>query len=81
MMWNFGGVGAWCMGLGLVAMILFWALIVLAVAALVRWLSRGALSGRDATRGRTPLQIVQERYARGELDREEYEQKVKDLAP
>jgi len=32
-------------------------------------------------RDKSPLKIVQERYARGEIDREEYEQKMRDLEP
>jgi putative membrane protein len=35
--------------------------------------------GSDDTGRRTPLEIVQERYARGEIGREEYEQKRRDL--
>jgi putative membrane protein len=36
---------------------------------------------REAARRRanTPLDILQERYARGEIEREEYEQKRRDL--
>jgi len=33
------------------------------------------------SRDKSPLEIVQERYARGEIDREEYEQKKRDLEP
>jgi uncharacterized membrane protein len=31
------------------------------------------------SRDKTPLEILQERYARGEIDKEEYEQKKRDL--
>jgi putative membrane protein len=31
------------------------------------------------TQHKTPLQILQERYARGEIERKEYEQKRRDL--
>ncbi|MBI3146848.1 MAG: SHOCT domain-containing protein [Pseudogulbenkiania sp.] len=78
MMGNWGEFGWWGMGLGVVFMILFWLLIILGVAALIRWLL--SQSGRNQeARHKTPLEIVQERYARGEIDREEYEQKMRDL--
>ena len=74
-----GDVGGWWgMGFGWIFMILFWGLLILAIAALAKWLMQqppGGASSRD----KTPLQILQERYARGEIDREEYEQKRQDL--
>lgn len=72
--------GGWGMGFGWISMILFWGLVVFAIVALVKWFTAqppGGASPRD----RTPLAILQERYARGEIDREEYEQKRRDLAP
>jgi len=78
MMGNWGEFGWWGMGFGFVFMILFWLLVILGIAALIRWLQ--AQSGSNqGTRGKTPLEIVQERYARGEIDRDEYEQKKRDL--
>jgi len=80
MMGNWGEFGWWGMGFGFVFMILFWALIVLGIVALVRWLQEQSQSERNQGRAdRTPLEIVQERYARGEIDRNEYEQKKRDL--
>lgn len=78
MMGNWGEFGWWGMGFGFVFMILFWLLIALGIAALIRWLQLQPGSNQ-ATRGKTPLEIVQERYARGEIDRDEYEQKKRDL--
>jgi putative membrane protein len=73
-----GDMGDWGMGLGVVFMLLFWLLVILGILALARWLQ--SPSSRDpATRGKTPLEIVQERYARGEIDKDEYEQKKRDL--
>jgi len=78
MMSNWGGFGGWGMGFGVIFMLVFWLLVILGIVALVRWLlaprSPGP-SGRD----KTPAEIVQERYARGEINREEYEQKMRDL--
>lgn len=80
MMWNWGEFCGWGMGFGFLFMILFWALVVLGIVALVRWLMTDrAQDRRSLPRDKTPLEIVQERYARGEIDREEYEQKRRDL--
>ena len=70
--------GWWGMGFGWISMILFWGLVVLAIVALAKWLTQQPPSGRSP-RDKTPLEILQERYARGEIDREEYEQKRQDL--
>lgn len=79
MMNNWSGFGGWGMGLGFIFMLLFWALVILGIASLIRWLMTQSVPSRSA-RDKAPLAIVQERYARGEIDREEYEQKKRDLA-
>ena len=80
MMYDWGSYGGWGMGFGMVFMLLFWVLIILGVAALIRWLMTQSSPDRGS-RDKSPLEIVQERYARGEIDREEYEQKKRDLKP
>ncbi|MBU6467626.1 MAG: SHOCT domain-containing protein [Betaproteobacteria bacterium] len=79
MMNNWNGFWGWGMGVGFIFMLLFWGFIILGIAALIRWLMTQS-SGREAHE-KSPLEIVQERYARGEIDRDEYEQKKRDLAP
>ncbi|MGH7268279.1 MAG: SHOCT domain-containing protein [Candidatus Rokuibacteriota bacterium] len=55
---------------------LFWALVAAAAAALIWWLAtRRPGAGRDAA-----LAILRERYARGEITREEFESRRRDLA-
>jgi putative membrane protein len=78
MMNNWGSLGGWGMGLGLIFMLLFWGLVILGIVALIRWLMTQSSPSRSS-RDKSPLEIVQERYARGEIDREEYEQKMRDL--
>ena len=80
MMNDWGNFGGWGMSLGFMFMLLFWGLVILGIAALIWWLLAQPSSGRGS-RDKTPLEIVQERYARGEIDREEYEQKKRDLEP
>jgi putative membrane protein len=68
----FGGLG----------MLLFWGLIIVVLVLLVR-----ALSGRSSDSGEsgatpprpTPLEILRERYARGEIDKAEFEERRKTL--
>ena len=79
MMGNWGGWG-WGMGFGGIFMILFWALIILGVVALAKWLlSAGDSRGGFRGPGKSALDILKERYARGEINREQYEQMRRDL--
>ncbi len=57
---------------GPLMMILFIALIVVVVVLAVRWLGG---TGQAAPAGRTPLDILKERFARGEIDKAEFEER------
>jgi putative membrane protein len=65
------------MGIG---MLFFWGLIIVAIVLLVRGF--GSRSGGDAPRlpEKTALDILRERYARGEIDKAEFEEKRRDLS-
>jgi putative membrane protein len=78
MMGDWGGWGGG-MGFGWIFMILFWALIILGIVALAKWLFFAGGAGGSAGSGKTPLDILKERYARGEINREQYEQTRRDL--
>jgi len=78
MMNEWGNFSGWGMGFGFIFMLLFWGLAILGIVALIRCLITQSSSSRSS-RDKSPLEIVQERYARGEIDREEYEQKKRDL--
>ena len=69
MMW-----GAWGIGMMLM-MLLFWALVIVALVLGIRWL----LGQGKGTRGDSALEILRQRYARGEINKEEFEAKKKDL--
>ena len=61
-------------------MIVFWGGIIVFIVLLVRWLS-GGHPGADAfPRSKTPLQILQERFAKGEIDKDEYEERKRLLS-
>jgi len=64
--------------LGWLVMFLFWLLLILAVVALVRYLS-GSGPGKRSEKEKTPLDILKERYASGEISKEEFAEKRKDL--
>ena len=78
MMGEFGAWGGWMPGFGWVFMLLFWVLVILGVAALVKWLAGGVGENRPPP-GKNARQILEQRYARGEIEREEFEQKKRDL--
>ncbi|HXF65205.1 MAG TPA: SHOCT domain-containing protein [Burkholderiales bacterium] len=78
-MWGDYGWGwGWGMGLGMISMVLFWVLVVLGIVILVRWIAAGTHSASQPA-ARTALDILKERYARGEIGREEFEQKKRDI--
>jgi putative membrane protein len=77
--WGWGGHpmmwGAWGFGM-MIMMILFWGLIIVAVVVGIRWLvGQGKESRPDSA-----LEILRQRYARGEIDKDEFEAKKRDLA-
>ena len=57
--------------------IVFLGLIIWAIVALVRNLSES--KGSDSSKADSALEMLKKRYARGEIDKEEYEAKKKDL--
>lgn len=75
---NMGDFGGWGFGFGWLFMILFGGLVILGIVAIAKWLMGGSGSGGTPAQ-KTPLQILEERYARGEIDRDEFEQKKRDL--
>ncbi|MFQ6050816.1 MAG: SHOCT domain-containing protein [Candidatus Hydrothermarchaeota archaeon] len=76
MMYGMNGFGM--SGFGLISMILFWGLILALIVILVRWIiSEGQLGG--VKRKEESLEILKKRYARGEIDREEFEEKKREL--
>ena len=70
-MWN-GGWYGWFFGP--ITMIVFIAIATIVVVLLVRWLGGTALSSsHHPPQTKTPLDILEERFARGEIDKEEFE--------
>lgn len=73
----FSGYGGWgnMMGFwgGGIMMVLFWAAVIYFIVWLVR---NNKTNERDDKKA---LEILKERYARGEIDKKEFEEKKKDL--
>jgi putative membrane protein len=81
--WGHGPGMGWGFGMGwfgLIIMALFWILIIVAIIFLIRWLM---ISSRMRSLGQKPeetaLEILKKRYARGEIKKEEFEEKKRDL--
>lgn len=87
-----GGYGGWGTGSGMMAgwggagfggifMLFFWALIIVGVIFLVRWLVHSGSGTADGRPGKSaPIDILKERYARGEINREEFEERKRTLS-
>jgi putative membrane protein len=74
-MMGWGG-GWYAMIFGPLFMILFLAVLVALVVLLVRWLGgpwQGTMPPHQFPPARTPLDILKERFARGEIDKAEFE--------
>jgi putative membrane protein len=71
-MW--GVWGLWGIGM-MLAMFLFWGLVIAGIVLGIRWLA-GERRPRQSDRAR---EILRERYARGEINREEFDARRKDL--
>lgn len=70
----------WGMGLMMLGMVLFWGLLILAAIWLVRFLFQsGPAQPKHDQDYLTPTAILDLRYSRGEITREQYEQMKKDL--
>lgn len=67
--------GMWGLGM-MFMMLIFWALVITAIVLGVRWL---AIQAKE-TRGDRALEILRQRYARGEINKEEFEAKKRDLS-
>ena len=67
--------GGWWMFLGPLMFIVFIAAAVAAVVVVVRWLGGSHGVTPPSPPAKTPLDILKERYARGEIDKEEFEER------
>jgi putative membrane protein len=72
-MW--GMWGAWGLGM-MLFMVVFWALVIAGLVLGLRWL---ATQGREP-RSDAAVDILRQRYARGEINKDEFDLKKRDLS-
>lgn len=77
-----GMMGNWGMGwFGMIFMMIFWVLVIVGLVFLIKWLIQATSSGK-ATRqpGSRAVEILKERYARGDIGKTEFESMKRDLS-
>ena len=77
-MMGYGGYGEfWWLH---AALSLIWIIVlVVLIATGVRWLREGKPPGHSRHGGESAVDILKERYARGEISKEEFEEKKRDI--
>lgn len=63
------------MGFGLLSMVLFWAVLIFGGVFVARWLIGQGFGHREDS----ALEILKKRYARGEINKQEFEERKRDL--
>lgn len=77
MMWGFGPGGWGFGGIGFIFMAFWWVLIIALVVLGIRWFMRQSQDNQQQTH--SALDTLKDRYAKGEIDKREFEEKKKDL--
>lgn len=81
--WHMGPhmMGGWGMGwFGMLFSLFFWILVIVAIVYLIKYLARASRGDqKPVQQGSNAMDILKERYARGEIDRNEFEQMKNDL--
>jgi len=77
-----GMTGGWGMGwFGGIFMVVFWITILVGLVFVIKWLAQATSKKGDAgQRGSRAIDILKERYARGEIDKAQFEAMKRDLA-
>jgi len=68
--WYGGGV------FGGTFMLFWWILLIVGIVALVKWVMN---QSGGQSQSRPPLEILKERYAKGEIDKRDFEERKKEL--
>jgi putative membrane protein len=80
MMWHWGVGMGWWMIFGFILTVLFWAGIITLIFWLIRGVIRRGNSTYDTGSKNNALDIAKERYARGEITKEQFEKIKKDIS-
>jgi putative membrane protein len=73
------GMTGGLMGIRMLFGIVFWILIIVGIVLLVVWVVQKAMSGGVGGTERSALEILKKRYASGEISKDEFEEKKRDL--
>jgi putative membrane protein len=81
-MWGWDGMGGiFMMMFMMLIMVLFWGFVIVGIVFAIRALSGSrTMPGTQPERRDTALEALKERYAKGEIDTAEYEEKKRELA-
>ena len=74
MMWGYGMGWFWP-----VMIFAFWVSVIVGIILLIRWMIYSTSKERGARSEESALDILKKRYARGEIKKEEFEEKKKDI--
>lgn len=61
-------------------MILWWIVIIAVVVMVVKWLVSSYDTAGRSSRENTAMEILKERYARGEIDEQEFQKRKRELS-
>ena len=67
------------MGIWMLFSLVFWILVIVGIVLLVVWVVQKALGGGAGGTEGSALEILKKRYASGEISKEEFEEKKRDL--
>lgn len=89
---QWGGYGDWHMGpgmmggygmgwFGMIFMFIFWILVIIGLVFLIKWLIQSTKKEPESAHSSSrAIDILKERYAKGEINKEEFEEKKRVLA-
>jgi putative membrane protein len=80
MYWYGNGMSGWGYALMTISMVLFWGAVIAGIVLLVRHVGRsGQQTPPPPSQPASPEQLLAERFARGEIDEEEYRRRLEVL--
>lgn len=85
-MYGNGHMGRWMNGwgmggFGMLFMVLFWGVLIAGIVFLIRWIAQNKGNRGDSSvgTGSQAMDILKERYARGEITRDEFESMKREI--
>jgi len=77
--WDHMGGYGYGMGFGWIFMLLFWVILIIIAVVAVKALAFPSDSNRKKQSGDRAIELLRERFARGEIGKEEFEEKRRTL--